>query len=74
VVDGGERDSLEPLPEKLGLLAADRGEFPVLVVGRLGRLGFSVTGQVGQPVRHADPLDVSVRAIMLLRSTPEGAA
>jgi hypothetical protein len=28
VVDGGERDPLELLPEKLGLLAADRGESP----------------------------------------------
>jgi hypothetical protein len=68
VVDGGERDPLEALAEKLGLLAAGLGELPVLGVGCPGRLGFSVADQVEQPVGRAGPLDVGLRAIMLLRS------
>jgi hypothetical protein len=73
VVDGGERDCSEALAEKVGLLAADLGEFPMLGLGCVGRFGPSVAGQVEQPVRHADPLDVGARSIMLLGSTPEAA-
>jgi hypothetical protein len=39
VVDGRELDSPEALSEKLGLLAAGLGEFPLFGVGCLGRLG-----------------------------------
>lgn len=71
VVDGGERDSPEALTEKLGLWAADLGEFPIL---GLGCLGLAVAGQVEQPVRHGHPFNVRARAIMLLRPTPKGGA
>jgi hypothetical protein len=70
VVDGCERDSWKAPSEKLGLLPANIGELPVLGFS-LGRFGFSVAGQVEQPIRHAHPLNVNVRPTRLLRLQPQ---
>jgi len=71
VVDAGERDATQPLPQQPRLRPADVGERAILVaVGRLGRgilLVHAVPHQVHHPTDHAPKLPTRVSGVWVAR-------